>query len=486
MTTDMSHTLFMDWVSSFKGMKLNASGCSALEKLPNELLTQILKCVALSDTTQKFHDMKDNFPEANPNKKSEESSLFSCLLTSHRLHNIALGLTYQCPKISNFDQFVQVLNQRPDYRPLVRSLDLSQFQRKTTPKDLPTSLSLTPRLKRLSLHLDAFRDPETTSKIFSSFQDLEAIDIQGNFDVEWDEVLSPLNYAGLHPETTYSITSLLLQGIQFGKFLLALLPRCPNLQVLDVQNCYLDHGVLSSLHGDARLTHFILESSQGIDGDELVEFLTKHPAVINSLEVMNLSKVYCYQARPLGREHVTTILDHAPASLRSLNLGGCDMDISHLSRLQELSTQLEELGVGRNLSMRDVEHVLLGSRYDLNQISVKNATAKDKVTNPQLAAMENAVAAVQLRQRVRSLSLKRHHASLPPAPRIRHLALRSMYLDIDDLRSSFLLGLQSLPLRTIELPHMMIADHQELVQFCAAVGWKVKWVGSRIWLERKE
>ncbi|CZR67973.1 uncharacterized protein PAC_17872 [Phialocephala subalpina] len=497
----MSHIAFMDWVDAMKGVTPNLPGCSRLEKLPSEILSQILEHVTTPDTTHKSQYMADrlpgsisnnllilaftNFSTVNPNAQTQKTSLFSCLLTSRRVFEVALLLTYRCPKVGNFDKFLDVLSRRSQYQHLVRSLDLSATRPAASLMYLPNCLASTSGLKRLSVPLDAFKPRGTARNIFFGLPQLESIEITDRYRDDRDLILTAGEFEGLSDTTMSSITTLSLTEVLFGDCLIHILPRCPNLRILDLKRCSFDAQDLSALHPDARLTQLILEECQGLNGDEITQFITNHLAVTTTLEVLNLGRLHTGHGPSLQTENVTTILEKVPASLRSLDLGGSRMSVSHIPLLQRLGTQLEELGLGHCLAMEDIEEILLGSQYDLSETAIDTPANKDTPTNPQLATLATAVSATQLQQRIRSLSLK-NKATKTLKPTIRHLDLRnSPGIPVDELRLCLLFGAQSLPLHRIELQNCVTRDARELIRVCAAVGWKVEWVGRRIWIERK-
>lgn len=475
----------MDWVVAMKGVTPNRPGCARLEKLPNEILIQILEHATMPDTTQKSQYMANRLP-VNPNALPQKIGLFSCLLASRRIFEVALLLTYRCPKVANFDRFLSVLSGRSQYQSLVRSLDLSEARVTAAFLYLPNCLALTPGLKRLSVPLDAFKPGGTARTIFFGLPQLNSLEIIDRHRDDYDLILTAGEFEGLSPTTMSSITTLSMNEVLFGNCLQNILPRCPNLRIMDLKRCSFDARHLFSLHPDARLTRLVLDECQELKGDEVAEFLSNHPAVKTTLQVLHLGNMRREYGPSLKAENVTTILANIPPTLHSLDLGDSMTDFSHIPLLQKLSTQLEELGLGHRLMMEDVEQILLGSRYDLSETTIDTPAGNDTTKDPQLATITNAVSAVQLRQRIQSLSLKGDTTKASKS-KIRHLDLRNSFaLHIADLRRCLLLGPQSLPLRQIELHNWIMADTQELIGVCATVGWKVEWVGKRIWVERKE
>lgn len=499
----------MDWVADFKGVTPNPPGTSALEKLPNEILNQVLLYLTMSDTTQKSPFLKDNLPGTvlapsslsrtniiieSPNTPPEKTTLFSCLLTSRRLFDVALPLTYQCPKISSFDKFVRVLTDNPDYGRHVRSLDLSSLQGYKNFEKLPVYLSLCPLVKQLSLPLELFSFAELAMKVFFEYPHIKSLEIT-YIDRPRPPAFGSSNphlaaaFSGLQPGITSSINCLTisLKDTLQVNFLRPLLLRIPGLRKLDLNDCRINDEF--SFHANARLSHLILNNS-GLSGGKLAQTLTTHNSFKNSLEVLNLSDLWDYSdgghfARGrLRATDVTEIIENIPATLRSLDMRFCKMDSTHIPLLRRLSTHLQELAIGQHLAMQDVEEIIFGSAYTFSKLATQTSRSKDASTNPQLATMANTVAVCQLQQRIHTISRRSGISS--DVSRIEHLDLRNMVdLPLGDLQSSILLSPHSNPLKTIELPNSLTVDHEELARFCGSVGWGLKMVGRRIWIERQ-
>ncbi|KUJ13628.1 uncharacterized protein LY89DRAFT_672820 [Mollisia scopiformis] len=478
----MPYKSFNDWVSAFKGVEPCSPGSSSLEKLPNEILSQILRHLAPPDTTQQSYYLRDNLP-ISPNNQCEKKRFISCLLISRRLYHIALPLKYQCPDIANYDGFTGELARNAAHGTLVRSLDLSCPRLDTGSWSLSSSLTLTPRLKTISLPLQAFYDsgPGLATQIFFELSNVNSIKII-NRSNDWDDALSSHTFGKLNPDFTSSITSLSLDGFSVGNIFQTVLTRSPHLQVLNLMGCYLDGVDFSSLSKNARIRQLILEQSRVVKGEDLVEFITGHPAVKNTLEVLNLKGVVQYGFTPLKQEHVTTILESLPSSLRSLTISS--YSTQDIPLLRKLNPQLEELGMGR-MRVYELEEILLGSVYDLSKTAPKSASTKAAILDSHLITISNAVTLTQLKRRINSLTPRNSKHSNTSRSRIQHLDAKCVALSLEDLKSSVLLGPQSLPLRAIELPAITVSDQHELVRFLGPVGWKVKSVGLRIWMERK-
>ena len=88
-----------------------------------------------------------------------------------------------------------------------------------------------------------------------------------------------------------------------------------------------------------------------------MDFLSAHPAA-KSLVYLNLaSDVKSHEMLSAG--DITNLLPVLPPSLRSLNLKGSKMDASHIRDLVPLSKHVEELGLGRHLTLCDIMQLFI-------------------------------------------------------------------------------------------------------------------------------
>ena len=167
------------------------------------------------------------------------------------------------------------------------------------------------------------------------------------------------------------------------------------------------------------------------------------------------------------------------------------MDSSHVSHLRVLARQLEELSIGSNLSMRDMENVLLSPDYwNVNPDVVdEELPAMESKFASVLGPMEKAAALCKLRQRLNSVVLK------PAAgqsgnweelkPSLRYLDISSLALDEQrKIRRSVLLSKETWPLEVIEICERVSFGDEVLPKVCKAVRWDPKWRARRSWLVR--
>ncbi|KAH9217846.1 hypothetical protein DL95DRAFT_385971 [Leptodontidium sp. 2 PMI_412] len=487
----MTSLSFMDWVSSVKGAPSHAAGSSPLERLPTELLNRILLYVA-APTRNKGWDI----PHALPgDSSSRPSSLLSCLQISHRFHDIALFMMYRepnirTPKVSSITRFFDTLEQNPELRPLVRTFDITRSAlcgyHFTHDK-----ISRLPRLRDLRLSLSHVKDARMLHKLLFGLPDLESLTLDVSQLNEKTQMLRGA-FDSLPDELSSSIRSLKFTdtsgagGLHIPGVLEHLLPRMGKLRVLDVSRTCVTVEALSSIASSAKLTHLNIWGCRDLDLDELVTFLTSHPAVKDSLAVLKAG--YVADAAPLSERQINTFLSQAPRTLRSLDLSMSNMGPSNLPHLQKICRQLEELSVGRNLEMYDIEHILLKPTYEFQDeyrsFPLQETTKEEAKHEAILEPMRNAIALCRLRHRLDSVVLSEDGRQVR-ASTLRYLNLSSISAEEQgQIKQSVLLGSQTGSLEVIELANIPWEDFQALPRLCAAVGWREHWEDKRVWVER--
>jgi len=445
----MGSLSFMDWVSSVKGTPAHAAGSSPLERLPTEILNRILLYVA-TPTTRKGWDI----PHALPGEySSRPNSLLSCLQVSHRLHDIALFMMYRdpnikTPKVSSITRFFDTLEQNPDLNSLVRTFDITRSAlcgyNLTSDK-----LSRLPRLRDLRLSLSHVKDARMLHRLVFGLPDLEALTLDVSCLNEKTQMLRGA-FDALPDELSSTIRSLKFidtsgaGGLHIPGVLESLLPRMRKLRVLDVSRTCVTVEALKSIPSSARLTHLNIWGCRDLDLDALVEFLLSHPAAKDSLAVLKAG--YIADGAPLNERQINTFLTQAPATLRSLDLSMSNMGPSNVPHLQKLCSQLEELSVGRNLDMYDIETMLLKPRYDFEDeyrsYPTRELTKEEAKHEAILEPMRNAIAMCRLRRRLDSVTLSdSKEGRRAGESTLRYLNLSSISADEQgQIKQSVLLG----------------------------------------------
>ncbi|KMP01597.1 leucine Rich Repeat domain containing protein [Coccidioides immitis RMSCC 2394] len=333
-----------------------------IENLPAEILDQIISNLAL---------------DIPPNGYTPRNvDLISCLLTSRTLHSATLGVLYRHITIPHSIIFSKALNhikQYPSLGTIVRRLDFSHFSsvglgrtqqmnveiQNLTWRTLLECLNLLPNLKELLLqeHVEDDVNGDVTRKILSDIPTLRAVDFCGcssptfssgfvgavTQDPNFPAQLRTLRRVSLH-----ECTSLPDEAFQ------ALLPRLINLTHLDVAHTQITNKTLFMIPQSAQITHLSLSRCTRLTGPEVVEFLTTHPAVTDTLVYLNLMSD-ASRHRILEEEDVETLLPHLTPTLRSLNLGGARITSAQMPMLLKLSKHVEELGLNSaNITIDDI------------------------------------------------------------------------------------------------------------------------------------
>ena len=302
--------------------------------------------------------------------------LVSCLLASRTLHAATLSVLYRNMTFPHSIIFSKALNhmlQYPALGTLVRRLDFSHFTsvglgrtkqmnaeiQNLTSRTLMQCLDLLPNLKECLLqeHLEEDINVDVIRKLFMDLPNLRALDFCGcstqKFSQKFTEALTggpplPMSMPNLQRLSLHECST-----IPASLFDL-LLPRLTNLTHLDLTHTQVNDSALMAIPETARITHLSVSRCTRLRPSVLVEFLTTHPAVRDSLVFLNLLTDPT-RFRLLEEDDVTALLPKLPETLRSLNLGGARVTSDHAPLLVPLTKHLEELGLASaDLSVNDV------------------------------------------------------------------------------------------------------------------------------------
>ncbi|KAL4808312.1 hypothetical protein BDV18DRAFT_134675 [Aspergillus unguis] len=342
--------------------QIREPGTSLLERMPPEILDQIISHLAL---------------DVPPNGYTPRNvDLVASLLTSRTMHAATLSVLYRNMTFPHSIIFSKALNHMSQYQALgtlVRRLDFSHFTsvglgrtkqmnseiQNLTSKTLLQFLDLLPNLKECLLqeHLEGDISVEVVSKLFTGLPNLSAIDFCGSstsaFSTVFQQGLSfgaglPLTLPNLRRVSFHECS-----GIPASAFEI-LLPRLVNLTHLDVTNTQISENALFAIPETAVITHLGISRCIRLGGPRVVEFLTTHPAVRNSLVFLN-AMTDASRYRLFEEEDVEKLLPKLPSTLRSLNLGGAKITSAHTEALIPLTKHLEELGLSSaDLSAQDL------------------------------------------------------------------------------------------------------------------------------------
>jgi len=345
-----------------------AAGQSPFEKLPTELLGSIIDQLATDIPPNGF--------------TARNIDLMSLLLTSRGVHSATLATLYgqvTIPHSRIFQKFLSHITEYPTLGTIVRRLDFSHFnptgagisrrERQETlnliPATLLQCLNLTPNLRDFLAqeHIDDELDAKVLRKLLCDLPKLKALDLCACSSAEFKRAFMEVIESS--PTTLPSALPIARLGLHECTVLPAaafdvLLPRLPKLTHLDVAHTRITDSALHSIPHSARLTHLNLSKCSYLSGASVVDFLTNHPAA-STLIYLNLS-MDAKSHEMLTAEELTLLLPILPTTLRSLSLKGSKMDASHIPHLLPLTKHLEELALGRHLSLRDIQNLFIPSQ----------------------------------------------------------------------------------------------------------------------------
>ncbi|KAI9737619.1 MAG: hypothetical protein M1818_005623 [Claussenomyces sp. TS43310] len=455
----------VDAVRERKKDSRNGAGASPFERLPIEILDTIIDYLVI---------------EIPPNGFGPRNmDLMSLLLTSHALHSVTLATLYKAitiPHSKVFRKFLSHVASHPALGTIVRRLDFSHYN--------PTGAGLTARERAETLNLtresllqcmkllpnlreflaQEHIDEELSTSVIRTLldmPDLKALDFCACSAEPFRDAMLGLVQppSGLNLPDMLSITRLSLHECTIlpAVVLEAILPRLTRLTHLDVAHTQVTDRALANIPDTARLTHLNLSKCSSLDGFEVVQFLTYHPAVKDTLVYLNLmSDARSHEL--LGADHVTSLLPALPTTLRSLNLKGSSMCNDHIKLLRPFVEHLEELSVGRSLRYEDLASLLLPMTHD--------QSSTESSTSPYSASAD---------QPVRST--------------LKYLDMSDMSKEDLDLMTFFstrwsLLTTKSWPLEVIEVSNTMHHLLKAREGVCESHGWRVREAGRRSWLVR--
>lgn len=391
--------------------------------------------------------------------------LMSLLLTSRTMHGATLNTLYKhvtIPHSKIFRKFLAHVEESPALGTLVRRLDFCHFNPSTifttaqeraaadnlTANKLTRCLELTPFLQEF-LAQEYIEDDLTKSvlkQLFFNLPRLQAVDFCGcsssKFKDAFQSILLydwparlPIKRLSMHKCLT--LTSSVYE---------TLMPRLTELTHLDVAGTRFTDAALLSIPVTARLTHLNLAKCNHLSARAVIDFLAYHPAA-QSLVFLGLG-MDARSNQLFDIEDLNELLPHIPSTLKSLNLRGSKMDSTHIPYLQRLSAHLEELALGRCLTVQNID-----------KLFVPDEPEDDHTAVPQ------------------------------PISTLRYLDLTDISpFDID---YSYLLGPKSALLKKVSAPLEVIEVSDPILQrlkkssvTVERAGWTLKEFGSRSWVVR--
>ncbi|KAI9792856.1 MAG: hypothetical protein M1833_001015 [Piccolia ochrophora] len=438
-------------------------GQSPLERLPPEVLDQILPLLALDVPSNGY--------------TPRNVDLISCLLTSRTLHAATLTTLYEritVPRSMIFSKFLRHITQYPALGSVVRRLDFAHFssvglgrtKRMNSEINLLTAdtllkcLDLTPRLREFLAqeHLENDLNESVLRKLLCDSPQLRALDFCASageiFTPAFSSIVSESNPAlpaslnlqrlSLHECTTLSSASLE-----------TLLSRLPTLTHLDIGRTQVTDNALFCIPQTARLTHLNLSRCTHLSGERVVDFLSTHPAVINTLVYLNLL-FDISRYRLLSQEDVDRLLPNFPSTLRALHLSGAKIVRAHVPMLLPLTKHLEELSIGYSeLTLMDINSFFVPKGPSENDDEVEGLSSEEQKWVP---------------------------------PALCYLDLTSIAsVTASSLCSSSAMLLRSvtLPLEVLEIGEKVKSGLAERPAMSKRTGWTIKECGRRAWYVRK-
>ncbi|KAJ9624383.1 hypothetical protein H2204_010836 [Knufia peltigerae] len=340
---------------------LSQTSCSRpasyLESMPIEILEMILSRVTVDHTAD---------PYARPHV-----DLASCSLVCKKLYAAAVRVMYRhvsIPQSRAFSKLMRSLNNDKSLGELVHWLDFSHYSnmgfgkarsaRNQTPflkpETLLACLDMIPNLQAFLVHehVDDELDVDIFRKLFS-MPLLQALDLCACSSRPFADAFTNIVTQATLPSALPSLQRVSLHEcttLQEEVFE-ALLPRLTNLTHLDVAHTLINDTALLSIPPTAKITHLNIERCTHLTGSAVVDFLTTHPAVKDSIVYLNLA-ADASRHRLLTSSDLTLLLSALPSTLRSLNINGARINPSHISALRMLAGHVEELGLrGAQLSL---------------------------------------------------------------------------------------------------------------------------------------
>lgn len=305
------------------------------------------------------------------------ADLRALLLTSKTLHGATLGTLYThitIPHSKIYRKFLTQISTHPELGGFVRRLDFSHFNPSTlfsterersnagnlTANTLLECLELTPNLKEFLAqeHIGENLSPDVLQKLFfGSLPRLRALDFCGCWHADFRRSFESLLNVEWPREVTLSRVSFHKTSTLPAAIFEMIFPRLTRLTHLDIAGCHVTAKALFSIPKSARITHLNLAKCKRLKADEIITFLSGHPAVKDSLEVLSLAHDAANHEM-LGEDDLFDLLTVLPPTLKSLNLKGSKMKPIHLPLVLPLTRKLEELSLGRCLTAADVSDLL--------------------------------------------------------------------------------------------------------------------------------
>lgn len=344
----------------------DAPGEALIEGLPFEILSAVASHLVL------------DIPPGGMTHRNMD--LMNLLCTSKTIHSVARDTLHQQITIPHSKIFKKFLARiatptSSDLGAFARRLDFSHFNpsilfstaiersrtQNLTSETLLQCLELTPNVLEFLAqeHIEDDLDGNVLRKLFFGLHRMKALDFCGCSSTDFKNAFSSTFSTALSADlATLERLSLHKCATIPSTVFDTLLPRLPRLTHLDLAGTRIQDSALASIPTTARLTHLNLAKCHLLTAESVINFISTHPAVVESLVWLSLSM----DARThelLDAESVSRLLPVLPSSLKSLSLKGSKMEPSHIRLLLPLTKHLEELALGRSLSLMDLNAMFI-------------------------------------------------------------------------------------------------------------------------------
>lgn len=481
--SDLS-SLTLSWMpyslpDSQRRLSQNQSGDSALEKLPLEVQSLI------------FAHLVIDIPPNSLTKRNID--LMSLLLTSKALSAATLVTLYRqitIPHSRIYRKFLTQLASYPSLGAMVRRLDFCHFNpnmmfatasershaQNLTAGNLLQALDLMPKVQEFLAqeHIDTDLDEHVLRKLFFGLHRMAALDFCGCTSTTFRAAF----ISAIPSPAAWTMGDLALKRLSLHKCTTlpssvfeSLMPHLPHLTHLDVAGTRMTDTALLSIPSTARITHLNLAKCTNLSADAIIHFLATHPAVastsVPSTIVWLSLSADASTHETFDEDAVTRLLPLLPTSLKSLSLKGSKMNTTHIALLLPLTKHLEELALGRGLSIIDTNALFTpATTEDASPSPSPSSSANDSmdINTPEPAAWQP--------HTLRYLDLSDLWST--------ELPLTTLY----DTTTCALLTPTSAPLEVIEV-HTDVGKQARPAPL-ARRGWRSSEAGSRVWLVRRE
>lgn len=307
--------------------------------------------------------------------------LMSLLVTSRLVYAKTLEALYRrvtIPHSRIFQKFRAQIEADPVRGTWVRRLDFSHFSpvslfstasereaaRYLTAETLLRCLDLTPHLHEFLVqdYIDGDLSQDVLRKVFTGLPNLRAVDLCGSSCAAFrnafvDITAQPAAWPASLPIQRLSLHKCITLPSSVFEFLL---PKLDRLTHLDVAGTRITDAALHSIPATARITHLNLSKCSLLTADAVLDFLAHHPAVRHASGLVFLSLSFdAAISQLLLEDDVSRLLRLLPPSLKSLSLKGSKMTPAHIPQLRALGGHLEELAIGRGLTLGDINALVV-------------------------------------------------------------------------------------------------------------------------------